>query len=53
MKETHAQVGLERGDVLAHACRRETQNARRGGEAAVLGRLDEGHQMLQMGHAGF
>ena len=48
MEQPHAEVGLEPRDVLADAGRRQAEDARRGREAAVLGGLHEGHQVLHV-----
>ena len=50
LEQAHAQIGLEPGHVLADAGWRQPEDARRGGEAAVLCRPDERHQMLHLCH---
>ena len=50
VKEPRAQIGLEARHVLADAGRRQAEDARRGGEAAVLGRANERDQVLQLRH---
>ena len=52
MEQAHAEAGLEARDVLADARRRQAEDARRRREAAVLGRLHEGDQVLDVGHEG-
>jgi hypothetical protein len=51
LEQAHGEAGLEARDVLADARRRQAEDARRGREAAVLGRLHEREQVLDVGHA--
>ena len=48
MKEAHAEIGFEARHVLADAGRRQAEHPRRGGKAALLGRLHERHQVLHV-----
>ena len=51
MEQAHAEIGFEARHILADAGRRQAEDPRCGGEAAVLRRLGERDQMLQVGHA--
>jgi hypothetical protein len=48
VEQAHAKVSLEAADILADAGRGQAEHPRGRGEAAVLGGLDKGHQVLQM-----